>query len=169
MAQLEFAQMTGMKGTSPVKVLFAACLFAVCVADPAAGRQVKRPPTHASIEKEIGALEARRFKAMTEGDFVALDSILADDLTYTHSSGLTQSKGEFVETLRSGKLRYLSIELANETVRAYGTSAVGTGRVTLKVNSEGKLMTFDVRFLDVFSKIGGKWRLVAWQSTRLTQ
>ena len=161
--------MMGAKGSVVRSALFAACLVAFCAADLGAARQVRRPTRASSVEKEISALEARRFKAMTEGDLTALDSILADDLTYTHSSGLTQNKNEFIEALRSGKLRYLSIELANETIRAYGTSAVGTGRATVKVNSEGKPMTIELRFTDVFAKIGGKWRLVAWQSTRLAQ
>jgi uncharacterized protein DUF4440 len=169
MAQFEPAPVSGRKGSAVTKALFAACLVAFCAADHAAARQVRRPSRPSSIEKEISTLEARRFRAMTEGDLVALDSILADDLTYTHSNAVTQNKAEFIEALRSGKLRYLSIEVANETIRAYGTSAVGTGRANVKVNSEGKLMTMELRFTDVFAKIGGKWRLVAWQSTRLMQ
>ena len=44
--------------------------------------------------EEIIALEKRRIEAMTNQDANALGEILADDLSYTHSSGRVESKAE---------------------------------------------------------------------------
>jgi ketosteroid isomerase-like protein len=150
------------------KALLAACLLGVLTAGPADGRQAKHNRRLPNIEKEITTLEARRIKALTEADIAALEPIFADDLTYTHASGWTQNKSEFIETIRSGKLRYLSIEPANEQVRSYGTTVVGTGRAVVKVRLEGKEETLQLRFIEVYVKRRGRWQMVAWQSTRLT-
>jgi hypothetical protein len=133
----------------------------------AAGRQARRNGKSPALSETITVLEARRFKAMVEADLVTLDRILAGDLTYTHSNGLTQSKSEFLEALRAEKLRYLSIEPANEKVRGYGATAVGTGRAVVKVQSDGRDITIQLRFTDVYVQRHGRWQLAAWQSTRL--
>lgn len=148
--------------------IFPALLLSIVLSFGVAGaRQVRHSRTASSLSEVITSLEARRFKAMTEGDLAALDRMLGDDLTYTHATGWTQSKSELLESLRSGKLRYLSIEPANEKIRSYGTTAVGTGRAVFKVRADGKETDLQLRFIDVYARRHGRWQLVAWQSTRL--
>src|SRR5262245_21976934 len=45
-----------------------------------------------SSDREILALEDKRYAAMCGGDFAALEAMLHDELLYTHSSGLTDTK-----------------------------------------------------------------------------
>ena len=45
-------------------------------------------------EKEILALEDKRFGAMIARDFKALEAMLHGDLPYTHSSGVTEHEGD---------------------------------------------------------------------------
>jgi Domain of unknown function (DUF4440) len=151
-----------------MKTLSALMISCFLFAGLAEARGGRREQKRSNLSATILALEARRFKAMTEADLTALDQILADDLTYTHASGWTQSKSELIEALRSGKLRYLSIEPAGEKVRAFGGGAVGTGRAVFKVRLNGKEMNVQLRFLDVYVLRRGRWQLAAWQSTRLT-
>ena len=47
-----------------------------------------------SSDKEILALEDKRYAAMCSGDFAALEAMLHDELLYTHSSGLTDTFGD---------------------------------------------------------------------------
>src|SRR4051812_38731834 len=46
--------------------------------------------------------EDRRYRAMVEGDLVALDALLAPGMSYAHSSGRRESKDEYLGRLRSG-------------------------------------------------------------------
>ena len=46
-----------------------------------------------SLESEIKAADTSRFRALTAGDLPALERALSDDLVYTHSNGLRQTKG----------------------------------------------------------------------------
>ena len=61
-----------------------------------------------SSDKEILALEDERYAAMCSGDFAALEAMLHDELLYTHSSGLTDTKVTWLASLRSGKTNYRS-------------------------------------------------------------
>ena len=61
-----------------------------------------------SSDKEILALEDKRYAAMCGGDFAALEAMLHDELLYTHSSGLTDTKATWLAALRSGKTKYKS-------------------------------------------------------------
>jgi putative tryptophan/tyrosine transport system substrate-binding protein len=49
-----------------------------------------------SSDKEILALEDKRYAAMCGGDFAALEAMLHDELLYTHSSGLTDTKATWL-------------------------------------------------------------------------
>ena len=74
-----------------------------------------------SNEKEILALEDKRYAAMCGGDFAALEAMLDDELLYTHSSGLTDTKATWLASLRSGKTKYKSTACSDRKVRLVGS------------------------------------------------
>jgi ketosteroid isomerase-like protein len=119
----------------------------------------------------VKALELERFQAMEKNDFGALDRLLADDLVYTHSSGVADSKAAYIDALKSGKTRYLKIVPGDLKVRALGDAILihGRGVFTLETNTGGQKgeNTFTLSFLDAWQKRNGKWQMIAWQSTRL--
>lgn len=117
--------------------------------------------------QEILAADARRFEAMIRVDAAALDGLLADDLTYSHSNGLFETKAQFLESLKAGKIRYLSVQPSDVAVRLYGETAVVTGRAEIKANMGGQELVLPLRFTEVWVKSGGGWKLAAWQSTRI--
>lgn len=128
---------------------------------------VSAPLPAATVEEEVRAAEARRFAAMVQVDAAALAGLLADDLTYTHSNGVVENKAQFLESLSSGRLRYLSIEPSEVVVRVYGDTAILTGRSTMKVKTGEQETTLPIRFTDVWVRQAGRWRMAAWQSTRI--
>jgi ketosteroid isomerase-like protein len=121
----------------------------------------------AAARQEILAADARRFVAMVQGDLAALEGLLTEDLTYTHSNGQVETRGELLESLRSGRLRYLAAEPSESAVRLQGDTAIVTGRADLRVSAQGRELTLPVRFTEVWVKSGGVWKLAAWQSTRI--
>ena len=117
-------------------------------------------------EKQIVELERRRLKAMISADAQALDAILADDLTYIHTTTREDSKKSLIESLVSGSLSYESIDTEGVRVRIYGDAAVVTGSAAIRVSSGGRLLSFSILFTDVYARREGRWQMVAWQSTR---
>ena len=125
--------------------------------------------TTQQAEQEIRLRETRRFEAMVRADLATLDEILADDLTYTHASGAHESKAQFIANLKSGQVKYESLTPEDTHIRLYGSAGVVTGmaRVTVQVGGERK--SFRLRYTDVYVKADGRWRMIAWQATRLPQ
>lgn len=127
----------------------------------------KKDESDAGLTAAVRRAEDQRIAAMIKADLAALDTLLAEELTYTHSNGRVETKAQFLAALKSGDLRYEAIDREDLTVRSYGETAVFTGRATLRVKSKGQENRFLVRFIDVYVKRNGRWQMVAWQSTRL--
>lgn len=146
--------------------------FALIILTPAACAAPLQTPRMAvavdSFRNSVLEAEGARFLAMTNVDFAALDTLLADDLLYTHTSGLSETKSAFLESLRSGRLRYVSIKPTELQVTPLGPdAAVVTGRSRMRLSSGTEVRDFDIRFTDVLVRHGRRWRTVVWQSTRV--
>lgn len=100
-------------------------------------------------------------------DLGRLERLLADDLTYTHSTAVVESRAQFLDSVRTGRTRYLEMTPTEVVVRLHGDVAIATGRVRMRVATAERELTFDARFTEVHVWRGGGWRLAAWQSTRL--
>jgi hypothetical protein len=116
-------------------------------------------------EAAVRAAEDRRIRALVEDDFAALEEVLADDLTYTHSNALVDTKASYIRTLRAGTTKYAAIDRDTPSVRLYGTTAVLTG--TASMTMRGLADPVRLRYTLVYVKRNGRWQAVAWQSTRL--
>ena len=62
-----------------------------------------------TTESTIVDLEERRLAAMVAADTDALDGILADDLSYVHTSAAIDTKESLTSGLATGRLNYESI------------------------------------------------------------
>jgi ketosteroid isomerase-like protein len=120
-----------------------------------------------TVEQDILALEERRCAAMTGQDAATLAQLLHDDLVYTHSSAVVDTKQSYVESIRSGRTRYRKIERGEQKVRVYGEAALVTGRAAIEVEVDGKPKSLKLRYLNVWVKQAGAWKFVAWQSTSI--
>ena len=116
---------------------------------------------------EIILLEKRRIEAMINQDTQALDGILDDDLSYTHSSGRIETKAEFIANATSGVTRYRALSQKDVKVRTFGDTAIVTGHGIVHVESSRGENEFPIRFINVYVKRDDTWRMVAWQSTKL--
>lgn len=126
-------------------------------------------PSVAPSDAEVRATEGRRFQAMTTVDLRALDTLLAEELTYAHTTGEVDTKASLLDALRTGRLVYDSISPADVRVRVYGGSAVVTGTARVEVRADGAVRRLSIRFTEVYVRRAGRWELVAWQSTRLPE
>jgi ketosteroid isomerase-like protein len=114
---------------------------------------------------EVRAADDARYAAMIAQDFVALDRLLADDLLYTHSTAVTDTKVQYLAALRGGKYRYKSARCEGVTVRIHGTTAIVNGRGFLEVDVDGAPKSLANAFVNVWVRTPEGWRMTAWQST----
>lgn len=141
-------------------------VLAVFLASAVAG--FAQPPVAPPRAGEVLVLEERRFAAMVNRDIPTLRELLADDLTYTHSSGQLETKEQLLESIASGSFQYLAIQPQGSfRVRMYGDTAVITGQGTFRVRAGGEERSLRLRYTDIYAFQDGRWQMVAWHSTRL--
>ena len=114
---------------------------------------------------ELLELEARRCDAMVAADVGALDQLLSDDLSWTHSSARQDTKASFLTGLQAGGTRYLEIRRTDEQVRLHGDTAVVTGVAHMRASINGEERQLRNRYTNVWTKSEKGWRMIAWQST----
>jgi ketosteroid isomerase-like protein len=118
-------------------------------------------------EQQVLQAEKDRFAAMVKGDRAALEKLLADDLTYIHSTALLETKEQFIKSVTSGTIDYVSIvpSEADAKVRVNGNTAIVTGLAAVNVIDKGNDRKIRIRYTTAYTNRGGVWLLQAWQST----
>ena len=117
-------------------------------------------------EEAVLALEAERGRAMVAGDLAGLDRIFADDAIYTHSNGRSETKREFIDAIRSGGRKYVRMAGRDLHVRRAGDALVVTGQADGEVVAGGATIRLALVYTAVYARSGGRWRLVAYESTK---
>ena len=113
------------------------------------------------------AAEDARHGAMQRADLAALDTLCADQLSYAHSSGVRDTKAEYLGKVASGYYRYHRIDHPVERVEVTGDTAIVVGRMTADLDVDGVPKTIDSLALAVWTRASGAWRLLAYAPTRL--
>ena len=121
-----------------------------------------------SDKEALLAADAQRRAAMVAGDADALAAFLADDLTWTHSSGKTDDRQTFLDVLAAGTTVYHSLDVRDTQVRQFGELFILEGVVFGVVTKDGNDKALVNRFLTVWEKQAGGFVLLAWQSTGLS-
>ena len=113
-------------------------------------------------KKTILDLEDQRLAAMVAADTETLDRILADDLSYVHTSATIDTKESLMSGLASGKLNYESITPSDRVVRTHHACVIVRGGADVHVNGN----RFSLEFTVVYVRPGGDWQMTSWHATR---
>jgi ketosteroid isomerase-like protein len=117
--------------------------------------------------RAVLAAEDRRYRAMQDADLTTLTELCAEELSYAHSSGVRDTRSEYLEKLRSGYYVYRRIDHPVERVEVLGDTAIVVGRMTADVEVQGRPKTIDNLALAVWTRASGAWRLLAYAPTSL--
>jgi len=117
-------------------------------------------------QRTIAESEDMRFRAQVEQDTATLKQIIADELVYIHSNALTESKRDFINSVKSGKITYQTMEPeTGRSIRRYGKTGISNGVVRVGGLYQGRSFDLRLKYTAVYRKKRGKWLLVSWQST----
>jgi len=150
-------------GELRVAVLIA--IMALGVICSATAQDAVKHESDADIQKAILAVDNERYEAMQKKDMAALDRLHADGLVFINTKGRMLNKAEYMEEIRSGSLKFLSVETDDYTFCIYGETVIMSGRAKSVVEYYGVVNKRPRRFTSVFIKMQGQWRLVAHQAT----
>lgn len=118
-------------------------------------------------EKDVAAAVETLRKAMVDGDKNALETVLAAELSYGHSSGKVENKAAFVESLVSGKSDFASINLFDQTILIVNNAAIVRHKLSGESMDSGKASPVNLYILLVWQKQNGKWKLIARHAARI--
>jgi ketosteroid isomerase-like protein len=112
------------------------------------------------------AADDRRLKAMIAADVDALDRLFADELIVVHGNGVREDKSAHLESYRSGRLRYRTIERSETQIAVTGNVAVVCALLNVEVTIGGENKSSPVRYMGVWIKGADGWRMLAIDNVR---
>ena len=123
------------------------------------------PGTEGALDAELHARRAELMRALREHDGVALEGLLAKDFVFVHSTGVRESREQFIARALRGPPPP-QLEFLEDSIRVYpGPTVVWSTRSRRVPVSTGE--AFEFVATDVLVKEAGAWRWVAVQSTRV--
>ena len=122
----------------------------------------------ADVEK-INQLHKRKFLWMISKNYDSLNWITDENMKFIHSNGWTQTKKDFIDDLKSGKLNYTSIVIAESSVNIYDSKcAVVTGKGTFKgLMPDQSEFNINLLYTEVYVRSKRQWKLVSRQASKL--
>ena len=120
-------------------------------------------------EAAVASAVEKLRQAMVDGNKEALESITSDKLSYGHSSGLVESKTEFVDKLVSGKSDFVTIELKDQAISVSGSTAIVRHKLNATTADNGKPGEVHLSILLIFQNDHKQWKLLARQAVKLAQ
>ncbi len=116
----------------------------------------------------MATLEAMS-KATIDKDVATLGKIYGDDLTYAHSSALTETKAQVLKNIQGpGVAEFMKFSDTN--IRVYGDVALAKGIVDFRNGAPGKMLDNHLNILWVMVRRAQGphgWQIVARQTTRI--
>lgn len=108
-------------------------------------------------EKYILYTQSRYCQAMVDADIDTLKSIVPSDVTFTHMSGMTQTRDEYFDDIKDGRLNYYNIGIENPKIKINGDTATIDYTSVLDANAYGTKGVYRMHGIHEFKKIDGKW------------
>ncbi len=119
------------------------------------------------VEQQISRLSDEMIQANLKDDTNFYEKYYADDATIVHGNGKLFTKDQELADLKSGSLKYESIDIRERKIRVYGDTAVVNFLLTFKGSLGGQpFPATDLRRTVVWVRQSGAWKVVAWQVTR---
>ncbi len=144
----------------------ALALLASAVALPAlAHPQGTIDPATQKVAAELMAFREAMKAAMTAKDVLKLKAMYTESFSHTHGSGKVDGRDARIISLLTGDPVIEDAPITETLVRVHGDTALMSGRSPILNKAENKL--YDFRWLQVYVREGGAWKLAASQATRL--
>jgi hypothetical protein len=141
-------------------LLLSLVAFCLAFSNPASAEDKRTANLTAADDVRVAATKAADREKLTE--------IFSDDLRYAHSSGTVDTKQSYIESLTSGRTKYLAIDYEERAFTFPAPKvALMTGRAHVKVANATGDVDMVLSFLSVWREENGKWRFLAWQSCKL--
>ncbi|MFZ6768389.1 nuclear transport factor 2 family protein [Undibacterium sp. Di26W] len=138
------------------------CSLPVYAADPV-------DQNRAAVVAELKRLSDAWDQAIIRKDRAAIESNMTEDFRQIDGSGNIETKTSFVDGLVSDKLVLDPYTVEDFEVRLYDNVALLSGRTQMTGRYDGKPFKSHYRYIDIYIKRNGKWKIVSVQISKIPQ
>jgi hypothetical protein len=122
---------------------------------------------NSGVEEKIKQLEQGLRDHVLKGDTSMAEQYLADDYVNINAAGQMLEKSQTIQAVKTGVVKYSSIDVTDERVRVYGDTAIDNVTSNTKLTVNGKDWSGQYRTTIVWVKQNGQWKRVSFQTTRV--
>jgi len=106
-------------------------------------------------------------QAIVRKDRAAIEANMAEDFRQIDGAGNVETLRSFVDELVSPELQIDPYTVEDFEIRLYGDVALLSGRTRMTGRYQGKPFASHYRYIDVYVKRDGRWRIVSVQISRM--
>ena len=120
------------------------------------------------LAAQIAALEQRLYRAQVAGLVDDIEPMLSADLRYLHSTGVAETRGEYLAGIVERLYEYGRISSRDVRLNVSQDLAIQDGFVDMTVGAKGApRSTIHLLFCLVWRREGAQWKLLYRQATRI--
>lgn len=117
-------------------------------------------------EAELTKLSNHWDQVIVAKDEKAIAGNMAEDFRIIDGHGNVENKVQFVAGIMDPKLTIDPYTVEDFEIRFYGDVALLSGRTLMTGRYDGEKFTSNYRYIDIYVKRGGAWKIVSVQITR---
>jgi len=149
-----------MRRLSPTTLI--ACCW-IAAAPLASGADIGRIADAAQLRSISDAWD----RAIVRKDEAAIAGNMAEDFRQIDGYGKLETKKSFLAGIIDSKLTIDPYTVEDFEVRLYGDTALLSGRTHMTGKYDGKPFESNYRYIDIYVRRDGKWKIVSVQITKL--
>jgi ketosteroid isomerase-like protein len=130
------------------------------------GSESKSGPTETIAE--LTRLSIAWDAAIVRKDTIEIADNMTADFREISSNGELANKNDFVQGVTSNGLTIDPYTVEEFDVRLYGDVALLSGQTHMTGHAGGKSFTTHYRYIDIYRRIDGKWKVCSVQTTRIS-
>ena len=121
-------------------------------------------------EEQVGKVVEKLTTGLLNGDKALLESIMDENVSYGHSGGNVEGKRQVIEAFATGKYKFGTIEISDQTTQVFGDTAVVRHHLHATTADAGKTPgEVHLFILTAWYKTEQGWKLVARQAVKNPQ
>jgi ketosteroid isomerase-like protein len=120
-------------------------------------------PAPAALLARLKAQADAWDRAIVAKDRGAIEANMADDFRQIDARGNVETKASFIDGLVTPDLQLDPYTVEDFEVRVYGDTALLSGRTRMTGRFQGQPFNTHYRYIDVYVKRGGAWKIVSVQ------
>lgn len=107
-------------------------------------------------------------QAIMRKDSAAVAANMAEDFRQIGSSGAVADRAAFLENILSPRLQIDPYTVEDFDVRLYGDVALLSGTTRMTGRYDGEPFTTHYRYIDIYARVRGEWKVVSVQTTKIS-